>query len=185
MATATEILTLELESKGITDITRDERFRAWEHVSKYDVDHAVVTRSLAFEQDEQIPCTLLGEIATHKPRAQSSFASEQSTDANVSARPMTTTELKAWPEVRIRECVAMVMEIVDVEEIDSRVPLSDYGVDSVMTIGLRQKLQSSLQAKVPRTLMWNYPTVSTMTDWFLKQLEDVRKSNAHETVSMR
>jgi 6-methylsalicylic acid synthase len=185
MATATEFLTLELESKGITDITRDKGFRAWEHVSKYDVDHAVVTRSLAFEQDEQIPCALLEEIAIHKPRAQTSFASEQSNDANVSARPMTTTELKAWPEVKIREYVAMVMKIVDVEEIDSRVPLSDYGVDSVITIGLRQKLQSSFQVKVPQTLMWNYPTVSAMTDWFLKQFEDDGKSNAHETVSMR
>jgi 6-methylsalicylic acid synthase len=185
MAKATEFLNLELESKGIMDITRDEGFLAWKYVSKYDVDHAVVTRCLTLEQDEQIPCALLEEIAVRKPSAQTSSGSEQSSNANVSARPTTAAELRVRTEFKIRECVAMVMKIVDVEEIDMRVPLSDYGLDSVMTIGLRQKLQSSLQVKVPQTLTWNYPTVSAMTDWFLRHFEDGGGSNAREHVSVR
>jgi 6-methylsalicylic acid synthase len=171
MATATDFLTLELQSKGITDITRDEGFRAWEHMSQYDVDHAVITRSLAFEEGEQIPCSLLEEIVIRKSRAQNSSTQETASNLDTNARPTTASELKAWIDVQIRECVATVMKIVDIEEIDTRVPLSDFGVDSVMTIALRQKLQGSLKVKVPQTLMWNYPTVSAMTDWFLKQFE--------------
>jgi 6-methylsalicylic acid synthase len=172
MATATEFLTLELQSKGITDITRDEGFCAWEHVSKFDVDHAVVTRSLAIEEGENVPCALLEEIVIRKPSARNSSAQATTNNLHVGARPTTITELRAWVDVQIRECVGNIMKITDIEEIDIRIPLSDFGVDSVMTIALRQKLQSSLKLKVPQTLMWNYPTVAAMTDWFLKQYED-------------
>jgi 6-methylsalicylic acid synthase len=171
MATATNFLTIELESKGITHITRDKAFRAWQYVSKYNVDHAVVTRSLAFEEGEQNPCALLEEIVIRKPRAQNSSALEEPSQISASARPATTTDVKAWVEVKITNCVASVLKIANVEEIDTRVPLSGYGIDSVMTIGLRKELQSSLQVKVPQALMWNYPTIAAMTDWFLKQFE--------------
>jgi 6-methylsalicylic acid synthase len=172
MATATDFLTLELESKGITDITRDEGFRAWEHMSKYDVEQAVVTRSLAFEEDEPIPCALLEEIVLRKPRPQSSAAQPTESKQDASARPSNTAELKTWVDVKLRECIAAVMKIGDIEEIDARVPLADFGVDSVMTIALRTKMQSALKVKTPQTLMWNYPTVAAMTGWFVKQFED-------------
>ncbi|KAH7092165.1 hypothetical protein FB567DRAFT_434875 [Paraphoma chrysanthemicola] len=176
MATATDFLTLELQSKGITDITRDEGFRAWEHMSNYDVDHAVVTRSLPFEEGDQIPCPLLEEIVIRKPRTQNSSTQETASNLDASVRPTTIPEMKAWIDVQIRECVATVMKIVDIEEIDPRVPLADFGVDSVMTIALRQKLQSSLKVKVPQTLMWNYPTVAAMSEWFFTQFESATVS---------
>ena len=40
MAVTTDFISAELElvSKGITDVSRDEAFRAWEHLAKYDTD---------------------------------------------------------------------------------------------------------------------------------------------------
>ncbi|KAF2685876.1 hypothetical protein K458DRAFT_300205 [Lentithecium fluviatile CBS 122367] len=170
MATSTDFLTLELQSKGITDIKRDEAFSAWEHMSRYDVDHAVVTRSLAIGEGEQVPCALLEEIVVRHPRAQASSALAVESKSDDSVRPTKTPELKTWLDVKIRECIAFVMKICDIEEIDPRIPLSDFGVDSVMTIALRQKLQNSLKVKVPQTLTWNHPTVIAMVEWFLKQM---------------
>ncbi|KAF2844909.1 ketoacyl-synt-domain-containing protein [Plenodomus tracheiphilus IPT5] len=171
MATATDFLALELQSKGITDITSEEAFRAWEHVSKYDVDHAVVTRSLAFDESEVIPCALLEEIVVRQPRAQDQCANAKviSNGTGSSDRPTAPAELRPWVEIKIRESVASVMKISDIEEIDVRIPLADFGVDSVMSIALRQRMQSALQIKIPQTLMWNYPTIVAMTEWFLKQ----------------
>lgn len=174
MATATDFLAIELESKGITDITREEGFRAWEHMSRYDVDHAVVMRTLAYDEGEIVPCALLEEVVAHRPRAQqNSSTQEQAEDksGNASARPTIPTELKTWLDIKIRTCIAAVMKMSDIDEIDPRVPLADFGVDSVMTIGLRQKIQSELGIKVPQTLMWNYPTVGAMVGWFLGQFE--------------
>ena len=172
MATSTDFLTLVLQSKGITDIKRDEGFRAWEHLSKYNVDHAVVMRSLAFDEGEPIPCTLLEEIVVRRPRARDSSAPAEESKGDSVACPTKTPELKIWLDVKIRECIALVMKIGDIEDIDPRVPLSDIGVDSVMTIALRRKLQSQLKVKVPQTLTWNHPTVIAMVEWFLKQFED-------------
>jgi 6-methylsalicylic acid synthase len=172
MGASTDFLILELQSKGITDIKRDEGFRAWEHVSKYNVDHAVVTRSLAFDEDEPIPCSMLEEIVVRRPRAQASSAPVEEGKGDSAARPTKEPELKTWLDVKIRECIGSVMKIGDIEEIDPRVALSDIGVDSVMTIALRTKLQSMLKVKVPQTLTWNHPTVVAMVEWFLKQFGD-------------
>ena len=172
MATSTDFLTLELQSKGITDIKREEGFRAWEHLSNYNTGHSVVTRSLTFDEDEPLPCSLLEEIVVRRARARDSSAPVEEDPGNREARPSKGPELRTWLDVKIRECIASVMGIDDIEEIDSRVALSDVGVDSVMTITLRQKLQSLLKVKVPQTLTWNHPTVIAMTDWFLKQLEE-------------
>ncbi|KAH9209744.1 hypothetical protein DL95DRAFT_476538 [Leptodontidium sp. 2 PMI_412] len=168
MGASTDFLTLELQSKGITDIKRDEGFRAWEHMSKYDVDHAVVTRILAFDEDDVLPCGLLEDIVVRRPRARdASETAERKGDSD--ARPTETTELKSWLDVKIRECIAFVLKIGDIDDIDARVAVSDFGLDSVMTIVLRQRLQSVLKVKVPQTLTWNHPTVTAMVEWFLKQ----------------
>jgi 6-methylsalicylic acid synthase len=171
MATSTDFLSLELQSKGITDITRDEAFQAWEHMSKYDVDHAVVTRTLALEADDILPCALLEEVVVRKARLPDHSASTEAKQGGDVGRPTVAADLRPWLDVKIRECVASIMKLDDVEEVDPRVSLSEYGVDSIMTIALRQKLQSALKIKVPQTLMWNYPTVTAMIEWFLKQFE--------------
>ncbi|KAH8201684.1 hypothetical protein TruAng_004122 [Truncatella angustata] len=167
-----EFLNLELQSKGITDVTADEAFRAWEHLSKYDVDHSVVTRSLAFDEGEPVPCAMFEEIAIRRPRARDSSAPVEETKDDGGNRPTKLPELKVWLDLKLRECLASILKIADIEDIDPRVALSDIGVDSVMTIVLRQKLQSVLKVKVPQTLTWNYPTVVAMVDWFSTQFQD-------------
>lgn len=66
MAASTDFINAELESKGITDVTRDEAFRAWEHVAKCDTDHAVILRSLAFDEHEPVPVPILNDIAVRR-----------------------------------------------------------------------------------------------------------------------
>lgn len=66
MAASTDFINAELESKGITDVTRDDAFRAWERVAKLDMDHAVVLRSLAFDENEPLPVPILNDIAVRR-----------------------------------------------------------------------------------------------------------------------
>lgn len=166
-------LDFELKSAGITDITIDEGFRAWEHMSKYDVDHAVVVRSQVLDADEPVPCALLEEIAIRRPRAAETAAPipGAETESNSRQRPTNAAELKPWLSIKVRECLGSVLKIGEIEDIDERVPVADLGVDSVMTLVLCQKLQSVLKIKVPQTLVWNHPTVVAMIEWFAKQFE--------------
>ncbi|KAI2604431.1 acyl transferase domain-containing protein [Hypoxylon fragiforme] len=167
-------LTLELQSKGITDITCEEAFSAWEHLSKYDVEQAVVTRTLAYDEGESAPCPLMEEITVRRPRerdSSSSGAPAEGAKGESADRPTDTAELKKWLDIKIRESLASILKIGDIEDIDPRVALSDIGVDSVMTIVLRQKLQSVLKVKVPQTLTWNHPTVTAIIEYFVKQFQ--------------
>lgn len=60
---------------------------------------------------------------------------------------------------------------MDVEDIDVRAAIADLGVDSVMTVALRQKLLSVLGVKVPPTLLWKEPTVGHLVEWFKGKME--------------
>lgn len=168
LATCTDSSTLETElvSKGITDITIDEGFRAWEHVSKHDIDHAVVTRIRTYDQGEKVPLALIEEVAPRRFTSVGNVSEEQpESRSKIDSRPASGPELKEWLNSRIRECLAAVM-MGDVEDIDPRAPVADLGVDSVMTVVLSQELQAAMKIKVPVTLTWNHPTVFHMVDWF-------------------
>lgn len=171
--TDSSTLDTELVSKGITDITVEEAFRAWEHVSKYDIDHSVVVRVRAFDQGEKVPLALIEEVAPRRFTSVGNVAEEQQPEPKgaTASRPTSGPELKEWLNAAIRGCLAAVM-MGEPDEIDPRAPVSDLGVDSVMTVVLSQKLQAAMGIKVPVTLTWNHPTVLHMVDWFYAKLTE-------------
>lgn len=168
MATATDFLTVELVSKGITDITRDDAFRAWEHLAHYDTAHAVVTRALPVDAGSAVPIPLIEQIAPRR----AGTAAPAETKKETESRPASGPELKTWLNIKIRECIAAVLMIGDIEEVDPRAVVADLGVDSVMTVALRQKLQGAMSIKVPPTLTWNHPTVLHLVEWFYGKMAE-------------
>ncbi|GES63953.1 6-methylsalicylic acid synthase [Aspergillus terreus] len=170
MAASTDFINAELASKGITDITRDEGFRAWMHISKYDIDQAAVLRSLAFEADEPLPTPILTDIAVRKAGSASSADVPSAAPKETNEMPESIPERRTWLDERIRDCVARVLQLGSSDEVDSKAALSDLGVDSVMTVSLRGQLQKTLGVKVPPTLTWSCPTVSHLVGWFLEKM---------------
>ena len=167
MAASTDFINAELESKGITDVTRDEAFRAWEYVANHDTDHAVVLRSLAFDENEPLPVPILNDIAVRRAGTAATTADAASPSDAV---PASGPELKIWLDTKIRECVVSALQLSGIDDVDSRATLSDLGVDSVMTVTLRKGLQSSLKIKVPPTLTWSHPTVGHLVGWYMEKL---------------
>jgi 6-methylsalicylic acid synthase len=62
-----DFIEAELDSKGITSISRDEAFCAWDYVAKYDMSHGVVLRSRMLQANEVLPMDILEEIAVRRP----------------------------------------------------------------------------------------------------------------------
>lgn len=172
MAASTDFIDAELESKGITDVTRDEAFRAWEHLARYDVDHGVVLRSRAFAEGEVLPVPILNDIVV---RRANTAATTATTVAAGEGMPTSGPELKAYLNTKICECVASVLLLGGPEEVDSRAALTDLGVDSVMTVTLRRVLQSKLGIKVPPTLTWSHPTVGHLVGWYVEKRENMEE----------
>ncbi|EHK46840.1 6-methylsalicylic acid synthase [Trichoderma atroviride IMI 206040] len=180
MATGTSLLMTELRSKGITDITAGEAFRAWEHLGRYDVESAVVTRCLPLLEGEPAAIPLLEDIVVRRPRiklkgletAANSMATVTTNndtidDGTVPAHPL---DREKWVDKRVRECVARVLMMDDIDDIGLQTRLSDLGLDSVMTVALRQAFQAVFKIKVPLTLTWSHPTLKHLVPWFLSRL---------------
>ncbi|KAH7390521.1 hypothetical protein BKA66DRAFT_525956 [Pyrenochaeta sp. MPI-SDFR-AT-0127] len=169
LAADTALVDLELESKGVTDISVEEGFQAWEHLSQYDTDHAVVTRTRILDADETLPCSLIADIVQRRTRP--SPSSSMPTVPSTESLPKTGPELKAHLSLKIRHSLSKVLHL-DVEEIDDRAAIADLGVDSVMTVALRQQLQKAMGITVPPTLTWNCPTVVHLVGWFYEKLAE-------------
>lgn len=176
MAASTDFISAELESKGITDITVEEAFRAWEHLGRYDLDHGVVLRSLAFDADESLPVAILEDIAVRRSKRPSVNEGGGDDDAKTggaeSDRPTDGAQLKAWLVDKIRGIIAGVLMLSGADEVDPRAAIADLGIDSVMTVTLRKNLQSVLKVKVPPTLTWNHPTANHLAAWFVQKMAE-------------
>ena len=171
MAASTEFISAELAGKGITDVSAEEAFRAWEHLSKYDMDHGVVLRSLAFDEGEMLPTAILENIAVRKiGSAANAGGAEGGASGGDSDMPKGGPELKAWVENKVRGIIAEVLMLSGADDVDPRAAIADLGVDSVMTVSLRRSLQSVLKVKVPPTLTWSHPTANHLTSWFTEKL---------------
>ncbi|KAI1116063.1 6-methyl salicylic acid synthase [Nemania sp. NC0429] len=187
MAAGTNSVDTGLEGKGITDITAEEGFRAWEHLARYDVDHGVVVRSLAYGEGDPVPASILKDIAPRRlasARAASNSDDGGDGDSNgngnghgpsagtetSSSTPSKGPELKKWLDAKIREILAGVLMLSSGDEVDGRAAIADLGVDSVLTVALRKKLQTVLKVKVPPTLTWSHPTCNHLVGWFFEKL---------------
>ncbi|KAI4704831.1 Type I Iterative PKS [Alternaria sp. Ai002NY15] len=173
MAASTESINAELHSKGITDITPEEAFRAWQHFGKYDLAHGAVLRTIPFPGGEPLPADILDDIAI-RTKTPSLGAAGRDIDTDTAAgdeMPTNGVDLTTWLERRIRDIVAGVLMLENADEVDPRAAIADLGVDSVITATLRHRLQSALKVKVPPTLFWSHPTVCHLASWFAEKVK--------------
>lgn len=176
MGASTEFLKVELQSKGITDISVQEAFMAWEHLGRFNLASAVVTRCLTIAEGEDVAVPILSEVVRRRPRqpvnGEKAQQSNEGTNASPpkDSRPSDPEKLKSWVATRIRQCIATVLMMPDPSEIDDEVSVNDLGVDSVMTVALRKQFQNVFGVKVPPTLTWKHPTVKLLTPWFVQKL---------------
>ncbi|GGO51230.1 phosphopantetheine attachment site domain protein [Streptomyces daqingensis] len=56
-----------------------------------------------------------------------------------------------------------------VEEIDTTVPLAEYGLDSVAALSLCGDIEEDFDLVVEPTVAWDYPTVEALTGHLLEE----------------
>lgn len=149
MSTSSELIDAELNARGTGDITAAEAFRSWEYVDGCDVAHVAVLRMLPDGPGVSRP-PLLREIVV-----------EEATVVEVGDTPWSTLtgdELLEYVTGEVRRQVAAEMKLPP-EELDVRRALSEMGLDSVMTLIIRRRLEQQFRLSLPATLLWNRPTV--------------------------
>ncbi|AKT40598.1 type I polyketide synthase [Chondromyces crocatus] len=90
--------------------------------------------------------------------------------------PLTERLARAAPAERpvvlqafVREEAARVLRIPEAR-FDTSAPLTSLGMDSLMGLELRNRLEAGLGFRMPATLLWTYPTVVALSDHLTSQL---------------
>jgi acyl carrier protein len=72
---------------------------------------------------------------------------------------------------QLQTLVARTLGMADSQSVPTDQALSDLGLDSLASLELCNNLEESLHTPIPSTLVYDYPTLANMADFFLALLE--------------
>ncbi|MEV0757350.1 beta-ketoacyl synthase N-terminal-like domain-containing protein [Streptosporangium sp. NPDC050280] len=87
---------------------------------------------------------------------------------------------RVLPEIRAE--IAAVMRLAP-EDLATRRPLVEQGLDSVMTIMVRRRLEKRFGRRLPATLLWQQPTITAIANHLVGLLTAPRPDVATETAA--
>ena len=70
----------------------------------------------------------------------------------------------------VRERALRALGVDSARAVDPRTPLGELGLDSLLAVELRNTLGNAVGRTLPATLLFDYPTIDTLTDFLLKEL---------------
>jgi myxalamid-type polyketide synthase MxaE and MxaD len=144
------------------------RGAAASHIVFAEVDWPTLTQ--LYETRRRRP--FFDEVRRAAPAAASGGAAGELLASIESARP---SERRAVLLAHVRDLAAVVLGVRP-GQIDPRRGLFDMGMDSLMSVDLKTRLENTLGQKMPSTLTFNYPSVDAITDFasrFIPGLEAV------------
>jgi 6-methylsalicylic acid synthase len=161
MSTSSEAIDAELSARGTADISAAEAFRSWEYAERHDVAHVAVLRTIPLLPGMRRPA-LLAELTSDEPVA-------AATTTGTPWAGLRGEELREFLLAEVSGQVAGEMKLAT-DELDTRRPLIEMGLDSVMTQIIRARLERRFRVSLPATLLWNRPTVQAISDFVAELL---------------
>ncbi len=86
-----------------------------------------------------------------------------------SLRGLSTAERRSALEHHVLECLGRVLHLAP-DRINREAPFRDYGMDSLMSLEIRNRLEPSLGIKLSAALLYTYPTASALVDYLLAEM---------------
>ncbi|MFB0617858.1 type I polyketide synthase [Streptomyces sp. AGS-58] len=149
----------ELEAHGVGDITASEAFGAWEQASRTGAACLAVLRTVPLPAGARRP-GLLRDIADDGPTPR---------EETIGARDLgelSEDALRALLHEQTVSVIASEMKL-DPAELDPDRSLLRTGMDSVMAIVIRRRLERLLERKLPANLVWHQQTVTAIVDYLV------------------
>jgi 6-methylsalicylic acid synthase len=145
----------ELRARGVADISPPEAFGAWNLAHRYGLHYAAVLPILPPEPGmERLP--LLAELSTVD-------LPEPASEDGDRLDGLGPQELRAHLLGVVAGQIATEMRLATTD-LDPRRSLAEQGLDSVMTIVIRRRLEKRFGHRLPATLLWHQPTVAAIAD---------------------
>jgi 6-methylsalicylic acid synthase len=140
----------EANARGLDAISATEAFEAWRLAERLDSSHLAIARVVP----TPAPLAVLSRLAVTDDIAESASTTIQPDDLASDVCAQIATELR-----------------MDPAEIDRRRPLTELGMDSVMTVRLRARLTRRYGIELPPTLLWEQPTARALITYLQQQLD--------------
>jgi 6-methylsalicylic acid synthase len=161
-----EIVDMELAARGVTDISAAEAFAAWDLAAAGGGYQAVLGLTGLPPGASRLP--LLSELPM-----------EGDTADRETPEPEGQTDLGPEEVLKVVASVVAAEMKLPVEQLDPRRPLAEQGLDSVMTIVVRRRLEKRFTCSIPADLLWNQPTVTGIAEHLAELL--AARHNAENT----
>ncbi|WP_309891778.1 type I polyketide synthase [Archangium sp.] len=91
-----------------------------------------------------------------------------------SLRTAPPKELRTRMALLLRQEIGRVLRL-DAQSLESQAPLMSLGFDSLLSLELRNRLESLFGLSLPAVLLWTYPTIESLTEHLAQQLQPVKE----------
>jgi 6-methylsalicylic acid synthase len=161
MSTSSELIDLELNARGTADITATDAFASWDYIDSCAGHHFAVFRPIPPDPGQSRP-----HVLTEVTAFESATQPEETTTTWSDLDPDELRD-RLLDEVR---CQVAGEIRTDPAELDLDRPLTEMGLDSVMTMVIRRRLEKTFRLTLPPTLLWNHPTVTAIAAFLTDEL---------------
>ncbi|KYF94033.1 hypothetical protein BE20_07670 [Sorangium cellulosum] len=182
MAVAQENRGARQISRGMRGITPDEGLSALARLLEGDRVQTGVIPITPRQWVEFYPATAASRRLSRLVTTQRAVA-----DRSTGDRDLLEQLASAEPSARagllqdvVRVQVSHVLRLPE-DKIEVDAPLSSMGMDSLMSLELRNRIEAALGVAAPAALGWTYPTVAAITRWLLDDALAVRLGGGSDT----
>jgi NADPH:quinone reductase-like Zn-dependent oxidoreductase/acyl carrier protein len=163
LAAAHENRGRRLEGRGMRGLTPDEGLAALERIVEWNPTQVAVARLDVHQWVEFFPnaaaSRTLSRLLDEKAGAKRQAGDQGLLERLAAAEPEARLRLL---EGALRDQVGMVLRISP-ENIGRDVPLAKLGMDSLMGLELRNRLEVMLGVRLPAGALWTYPTLAALS----------------------
>ncbi len=170
-----------LALRGMRSMLPDEALAALERLLAQGAAQAAVVSLDLRQWREFYVMTAQSPLLSALAAEQGSSASRASRDARDRIAREPPDQRRALLESHVREQVGLVLRL-EPSRIDATRRLGTLGLDSLLGLEIRNRLEASLGLTLPATVVWSYPTVATLAAHLARKmglsLEDEEASSA-------
>ena len=163
-----------LMSRGIQTLSPSESLQAMERVLDQNPTQVMILRAdwqkfVAQFPSDGVP-SIFKELTAELPQYAGGTSQRESPDLLTQIEGAKPSEIRKLLQNHIRQVVIQVLGLESTFTIDLRQGLRDIGMDSLMSLELRNRLQASSGQSLPSTLAFDCPTVETLAEYLASKL---------------
>ncbi|MEQ4721877.1 type I polyketide synthase [Nonomuraea sp. B19D2] len=165
---------LEANSRGLEAVTASEAFRAWAFGDRFQSSYQAILRVLPTPPNTpRLP--MFRELTAPDGSAAAAAADGIAVDvaalSDEEARDLVTEDVRAQVAAELN---------LNPADVDLKRPLIELGVDSVLAVPLRMRLQRRYGVELAPTILWAKPNVVALAEYMIENLRARQEADVAE-----